>query len=244
MTDYLAQLAEVVVKGKIKEAKPLTEQALAAGVPANEIIFNGLSKGMEVVGQKYEKKEYYLPQVLLSAQTMYASLDVALPKLVVGSGGVRAKVVMAVVEGDVHDIGKNIVKAMLTGAGMTIFDLGRDVPIKNIVDKAKAESVDIVATSTLMTPTLAGMKEIERMMKEGNMKPKIKSMIGGGATSQEFASQIGADAWVHSKDYYAWSSSVIRCLRAKWPTPRTSQSTRGWNGSRIRSVGWKAARAR
>lgn len=195
MTDYLAQLAEVVVKGKIKEAKPLTEQALAAGIEAKDIIFSGLSKGMEVVGQKYEKKEYYLPQVLLSAQTMYASLDVALPKLKVGAGGVRAKVVMCVVEGDVHDIGKNIVKAMLTGAGMTIFDLGRDVPIKNIVEKAKAESVDIIATSTLMTPTLAGMKEIEKMLKEGNMKPKMKTMVGGGATSQEFATQIGADAW-------------------------------------------------
>ena len=195
MTDYLAQLAEVVVKGKIKEAKPLTEQALAAGVPANEIIFNGLSAGMKVVGDKYEKKEYYLPQVLLAAQTMYASLDVALPKLVIGSGGVRAKIVTCVVEGDVHDIGKNIVKAMLTGAGNTMFDLGRDVPIKNIVDKAKAEGANIIATSTLMTPTLAGMKELERMLKEANMKPKTKTMIGGGSTSQEFATQIGADAW-------------------------------------------------
>ena len=198
MTDYLAQLAEVVVKGKIKEAKPLAEQAMAAGVTPQDIIFNGLSKGMEVVGQKYEKKEYYLPQVLLSAQTMYAALDVALPKMKVGAGGTHAKCVICVVEGDVHDIGKNIVKAMLTGAGMTIFDLGRDVPIKNIIEKAKTESVDIVATSTLMTPTLAGMKEIERMMKEFGMKPKAKTMIGGGATSKEFAAQIGADAWAYN----------------------------------------------
>ncbi len=195
MADYLAQLAEVVVKGKIKEAKPLAEQALANGVSAQEIIFNGLSKGMEVVGQKYEKKEYFLPQVLLSAQTMYAALDVALPKLKVGQAGAAGKGVICVVEGDVHDIGKNIVKAMLTGAGMTLFDLGRDVPIKNIVEKAKAESVNIIATSTLMTPTLAGMKEIEKMMREGNLKPGIKTMIGGGATSKEFATQIGADAW-------------------------------------------------
>jgi len=195
LADYLAQLAEVVVKGKIKEAKPLAEQAMANGVTAQEIIFNGLSKGMEVVGQKYEKKEYFLPQVLLSAQTMYAALDVALPKLKVGQAGAAGKVVICVVEGDVHDIGKNIVKAMLTGAGMTIFDLGRDVPLKNIVEKAKAESVNIVATSTLMTPTLAGMKEIERMLKEANMKPGVKTMIGGGATSKEFAAQIGADAW-------------------------------------------------
>ena len=194
MVDYLAQLAEVVVKGKIKEAKPLAEQALANGVTAEEIIFNGLSKGMEVVGQKYEKKEYYLPQVLLSAQTMYAALDVALPRLKPG-GSAHAKVVTCVVEGDVHDIGKNIVKAMLTGAGMTMFDLGRDVPIKNIVEKAKVEGANIIATSTLMTPTLAGMKEIEKMLKEANMKPGIKTMIGGGATSKEFAAQIGADAW-------------------------------------------------
>jgi len=194
LVDYLAQLAETVVKGKIKEAKPLAEQALANGVTAEEIIFNGLSKGMEVVGQKYEKKEYYLPQVLLSAQTMYAALDVALPKLKPG-GSVHAKVVTCVVEGDVHDIGKNIVKAMLTGAGMTMFDLGRDVPIKNIVEKAKVEGANIIATSTLMTPTLAGMKEIEKMLKEANMKPGIKTMIGGGATSKEFAAQIGADAW-------------------------------------------------
>ncbi|HVO78212.1 MAG TPA: corrinoid protein [Methanomassiliicoccales archaeon] len=195
MADYLAQLAEVVVKGKIKEAKPLAEQALANGVSAQEIIFNGLSKGMEVVGQKYEKKEYFLPQVLLSAQTMYAALDVALPKLKVGVAGAQAKVVICVVEGDVHDIGKNIVKAMLTGAGMTMFDLGRDVPIKNIVEKAKTENANIIATSTLMTPTLAGMKEIEKMVREGNMKPNTKTMIGGGATSKEFAAQIGADAW-------------------------------------------------
>ena len=198
MTDYLAQLAEVVIKGKIKEAKPLAEQAMAAGISPQDIIFNGLSKGMEVVGQKYEKKEYYLPQVLLSAQTMYAALDVALPKMKVGAGGAHAKCVICVVEGDVHDIGKNIVKAMLTGAGMTIFDLGRDVPIKNIIEKAKTEMVDIVATSTLMTPTLAGMKEIEKMMKEGGMKPKTKTMIGGGATSKEFAAQIGADAWAYN----------------------------------------------
>ena len=195
MADYLAQLAEVVVKGKIKGAKPLAEQALANGVSAQEIVFNGLSKGMEVVGQKYEKKEYFLPQVLLSAQTMYAALDVTLPKLKVGAAGAQAKVVICVVEGDVHDIGKNIVKAMLTGAGMTMFDLGRDVPIKNIVEKAKTESANIIATSTLMTPTLAGMKEIEKMVREANMKPATKTMIGGGATSKEFAAQIGADAW-------------------------------------------------
>ncbi len=193
--ELLDKLAEVVVKGKIKEAKPLAEQALGAGITPQTVIFDGLSKGMEVVGQKYEKKEYYLPQVLLSAQTMYAALDILLPKLKVEEVGASGKIVIGVVEGDVHDIGKNIVKAMLTGAGMTLYDMGRDVPLKKYIEKVQAEKANILATSTLMTPTLAGMRELEKMLKEVGMKGPCKTMIGGGATSKEFAAQIGADAW-------------------------------------------------
>ncbi|MBC7107402.1 MAG: corrinoid protein [Methanomassiliicoccales archaeon] len=193
--EILDKLAEVVVKGKIKEAKPLAEQALNAGILPQTIIFDGLSKGMAVVGEKYEKKEYFLPQVLLSAQTMYAALDVVLPKLKVEAASASGKIVIGVVEGDVHDIGKNIVKAMLTGAGMTVFDMGRDVPLKKYIEKVQAEKADILATSTLMTPTLAGMRELERMLKEAGLKGPVKTMIGGGATSKEFAAQIGADAW-------------------------------------------------
>ncbi len=195
--EILEKLADVVVRGKIKEAKPLTEEALAAGIDAKTIIFDSLSKAMAVVGEKYENKQYFLPQVLLAAQTMYQSLDVALPKLEVDANAVPGKVVLAVVEGDVHDIGKNIVKAMLTGAGLTIYDMGRDVPVKNIVEKAKAEGAQILAASTLMTPTLSSMKEIERMLAEENLKGKMKTIIGGGATSKEFASQIGTDGWAY-----------------------------------------------
>jgi len=195
--EILDKLADVVVKGKIKEAKPLAEQALAAGIDPKVIIFDSLSKAMGVVGQKYESKQYFLPQVLLSAQTMYQALDVTLPKLKVDGNVIPGKVVIAVVEGDVHDIGKNIVKAMLTGAGLTLFDMGRDVPVKNLVEKAKSEGAQILATSTLMTPTLAGMKEIERILKEENLKGKVKTVIGGGATSKEFSNQIGANGWAY-----------------------------------------------
>lgn len=196
--EALEKLGDVVIKGKIKEAKPLAEEALAAGASPEVIIFDALSKAMGIVGQKYESKQYFLPQVLLAAQTMYQALDVVLPRLKAeGGGDSAAKIVMAVVEGDVHDIGKNIVKAMLTGAGYTIFDLGRDCPTKTLIDKAKAEGASIVATSSLMTPTLAGMKEIERVLVEENLKPQVKSIIGGGATTKDFASQIGADAWAY-----------------------------------------------
>ena len=137
-TETLNKLAEVVVTGKIKEAKPLAIQALNEGADPRVIIFDYLNKAMAIVGQKYETKQYYLPQVLLSAQTMYQVLDVVLPKMKVQTTGVQpAKIVISVVEGDVHDIGKNIVKAMLTGAGMTIFDLGKDVPVKQIEKRHK-----------------------------------------------------------------------------------------------------------
>jgi len=188
-------LIDIVVKGRIKEAKGATQALLDQGVTAKEIIFNGLSEAMKVVGDKYEKKEYFLPQVLLSAQTLYQGLNVALPKLDAASAAAAGKIVICVVEGDVHDIGKNICKALLTGAGNTMFDLGRDVPLKDIVQKAKDENAQIIATSTLMTPTLAGMKEIEKMLKEAGMKGKVKTMVGGGATSQDFANTIGADGW-------------------------------------------------
>lgn len=195
MSETLQNLVDVVIKGKIKEAKPLAEKALSEGISAKAIIFDGLNKAMETVGQKYEKKEFFLPDVLRSAQTFYQALDVALPKLDKETARAQGKVVLAVVEGDVHDIGKNIVKAMIAGAGLTVVDMGRDIPIKIIVEKAKSENANILATSTLMTQTLMGMKDIERLMKDGNLKPKIKTIIGGGATSKEFANQIGADGW-------------------------------------------------
>jgi corrinoid protein of di/trimethylamine methyltransferase len=191
----LDAIIEIVVKGKIKEAKGEAQKLLDSGVTARTIIFDGLSEAMKIVGAKYEKKEYFLPQVLLAAQTLYQALDVALPKLDKTSAGAQGRVVMCVVEGDVHDIGKNIVKAMLTGSGLTIFDLGRDIPIKTIMEKALAENANLIATSTLMTPTLAGMKEIERMLKENGKKGHIKTMVGGGAVSQDFATQIGADGF-------------------------------------------------
>ncbi|MDD2779062.1 MAG: cobalamin-dependent protein, partial [Candidatus Methanomethylophilaceae archaeon] len=115
-----------------------------------------------------------------------------------GDGGkTTGTVVLGVVEGDVHDIGKNIVKAMLTGLGLTIHDMGKDVPIKDMLQKAKDEKAQIIAESTLMTPTLAGMKDMENLLKEEGLKGKIFTMIGGGATSKEFADQIGADGWTY-----------------------------------------------
>lgn len=195
MSAEMDKLIDIVITGKIKEAKDATQACLDAGHSAKDIVFEGLSKAMAVVGDKYAAKQYYLPQVLLSANTLYQGLNLVLPLLEGDGGASKGTVVLAVVEGDVHDIGKNIVKAMLTGLGLTIHDLGKDVPVKDFIAKAKETGAQIIAESTLMTPTLAAMKEMESVLKEEGLKGKIKTMVGGGATSKEFADQIGADGW-------------------------------------------------
>ena len=197
MSAELDVLINIVIAGKIKEAKDATQKCLDAGMSPQDIIFKGLSKAMEVVGEKYAKKEYFLPQVLLSANTLYMGLNLVLPMLTGSGGTTKGAVVIGVVEGDVHDIGKNIVKAMLTGLGLNVIDMGKDVPVKNMLATAKDNKAGAIAASTLMTPTLEGMKELEKILKEEGLKGKIKTLVGGGATSKEFADQIGADAWTY-----------------------------------------------
>jgi len=197
MSAELDALIDIVITGKIKEAAAATQKCLDAKMTPQDIIFKGLSKAMEVVGEKYAAKQYFLPQVLLSANTLYQGLNIVLPMLTGAGGGTKGTVIIGVVEGDVHDIGKNIVKAMLTGLGLKVVDMGKDVPIKNMLETAKAENAGIICESTLMTPTLEGMKEMEKLLKEEGLKGKIRSMVGGGATSKEFADQIGADAWTY-----------------------------------------------
>jgi len=197
MSAELDVLINIVISGKIKESKDATQKCLDAGISPQDIIFKGLSKAMEVVGDKYAKKEYFLPQVLLSANTLYMGLNLVLPMLTGRGGSTKGAVIVGVVEGDVHDIGKNICKAMLTGLGLTVVDMGKDVPVKNMLATAKENKAGAIAASTLMTPTLEGMKELEKLLKEEGLKGKIKTMIGGGATSKEFADQIGADIWTY-----------------------------------------------
>ena len=195
MSANMDALVDIVVKGKIKEAKDATQACLDEGIDAKTIIFDALSKAMGIVGDLYASKKYFLPQVLLAANTLYQGLNLCLPLLGGDGSASKGTVVLAVVEGDVHDIGKNIVKAMLTGLGLNVVDLGKDIPIKDIIGAAVEKDAQIIATSTLLTPTLAGMKQVEADLKEMGKKGAIKTMIGGGATSKEFADQIGADGW-------------------------------------------------
>jgi corrinoid protein of di/trimethylamine methyltransferase len=189
----LAGLEKAVVSGKKAEAIKEASASLAAGVKALDAIDHGLIKGMTIVGDKYAAHELYLPQVLLAADAMYGALDVLLPHIPKEDAKKRLNVVIGVVEGDVHDIGKNLVKTMMTAGGMSVFDLGRDVPIENFVINAKEKDASVVAMSTLMTPTMDGMKLCVDGLIESGLRMKVKIIIGGAPTSKEFADDIGAD---------------------------------------------------
>ncbi len=191
--EILAGLEKSVVGGKKDEAIKDAKAALSSGVKALDAIDHGLIKGMTIVGDKYAAHELYLPQVLLAADAMYGALDVLLPHIPKEEAKKRVGVVIGVVEGDVHDIGKNLVKTMMTAGGMSVTDLGRDVPIENFVINTKEKDANVVAMSTLMTPTMDGMKQCVDGLVEAGLRMKVKIIIGGAPTSQEFADDIGAD---------------------------------------------------
>lgn len=193
--EILEGLAKATIEGDAERAKQLAEEALKAGIDPYDAIMKGCAEGMKVVSDLYEKGEMFVPEILLSAEAMYAAIDVLKPHLKVEKVGKTARVVIGVVEGDIHDIGKNLVKIMMEAAGFQILDLGRDVPKSQFVEKAKEFNANVVAMSTLMTTTMGGMKDVIRLLEEAGMRDKVRVIVGGAPLSPEFAKSIGADAY-------------------------------------------------
>lgn len=191
----LDRLRQAVILGETEECAKVAQDVIDAGIEPMKAITEGLSKGMEVVGEKFENKEYFLPEMLLSAEAMYAALELLLPLLKTEETEKKEKVILGVVEGDIHDIGKNIVKAMLTAAGYEVIDLGVDVPASEFVKKASEEGVQVIAMSTMMTPTLMSMKEVEDQLAKKGLKGKVKTLIGGGTVTEQWKSRMGSDAY-------------------------------------------------
>ena len=174
-------------------------------VPALEAINEGLVKGMGIVGDNYAAHKMFLPQVLMSAHTMYAGLDILLPAIPKAEAAQMKKAITAVVEGDVHDIGKNIVKTMLTASGFETIDMGKDIPPADICATAEKEGAAVIAISTLMTPTMEGMKAVVDGLKESGYRGNVKVCIGGPPTSPAFAEEIGADHRdINAQDCVNW----------------------------------------
>jgi dimethylamine corrinoid protein len=186
------KIAQAVVDMDEEETVKLSKEVITENYDAYEAIDKGLSAGMEEAGKLFEEEEYFVPELLLCSDAMYVGLDILKPHIKTKNTEVRHKVVIGVIEGDTHDIGKNLVKIMLETAG---FDLGRDISAKTFVKKAKEENADIIAISTLMTTTMEGMNEVIKILEKEKIRDQFKIMIGGGPVSQSFADKIGADGY-------------------------------------------------
>lgn len=193
--DIIAKVAEAVCGMDAEETATLIKEALAIGIGPLEILNNGLIIGMEKAGLLFEEQEYFVAELLLCSDAMYSGLEIIQPLLINSGNASKGKVVIGVVEGDTHDIGKNIVKIMLETAGFEVIDLGRDVPIGRFIDKAIEVSADMIALSTLMTTTMQGMEKLVKLLRERGLRDRFKVLIGGGPVSQSFADKIGADGY-------------------------------------------------
>ncbi len=207
--DIIALLKENVIQGrKTKEdegidegmvGKPavveLMQQALEEKISPKIIIPQALTAGMHVVGEKFASREYFIPDMLASAETVGVAMDILKPHLEASNIETKGKFAVATVKGDIHDIGKNIVTILLKGAGYEVTDLGVDVPTEKIVEVVRKDKPDFLGLSALLTTTMIAMEEIIETLKENGLRHKVKVLIGGAAVSDEYAQEIGADAY-------------------------------------------------
>jgi dimethylamine corrinoid protein len=193
--ELFKKLSDAVVDMNEDETVSLANKIVADKVDAYEAVEKGLSDGMDRAGQLFEEEEYFIPELLLCSDAMYAGLEILKGHIKAAEEGEKRKVVIGVVEGDTHDIGKNLVKIMLETSGFEVFDLGRDIPPAAFVEKAKEVNADIIALATLMTTTMEAMAAVVQILQEQNIKDSYKVIIGGGPISQSFADKIGADGY-------------------------------------------------
>ena len=201
-------MARALILGDKDTVARKTQEGLSRAIDPKDLIFKGLIPGMDVVGEKFRRNEYYVPQVLLSARAMYAGLDFLKPLITASTtSDYVGTVVIGTAQGDLHDIGKNLVAMMLEGAGFQVHNLGRDVAPELFVDAVQKYGANIVGISALMTTTMPGMKRtIDALVKAG-LRDKVKVMVGGAPVSQAFADEIGADGYARD--------STLAVLKAK-----------------------------
>jgi len=207
--DIIAVLKENVIQGRktsadegIDEALSgtpgvveLTQSALDKNIPPKTIITEGLTAGMQVVGDKFASKEYFIPDMLASAEAVGSAMEILKPILEASNIETKGKFVIATVKGDIHDIGKNIVAILLKGAGYEVNDLGIDVPTEKVVEVVKESNPQFLGLSALLTTTMLAMGEVVEALKQNGIRDKVKVLVGGAAVSDEYAKEIGADAY-------------------------------------------------
>lgn len=194
MVDFRS-ISEALQRGDSDTVKEMVKKALMEDIPPKDILDNSLISGMNIIGMKFKNNEVYVPEVLIAARAMYAGMNLLKPKLV--ENGVKniGKVVIGTVMGDLHDIGKNLVKMMLEGAGFEVVDLGVNVSPEKFVSAVKEYQPDILGMSALLTTTMLNMAEVIQSLQSADLGKKVKVMIGGAPVTQRYAEQIGADSY-------------------------------------------------
>jgi 5-methyltetrahydrofolate--homocysteine methyltransferase len=188
-------ISEVLQRGDAEKVGELVKKALEENFAPKKILEDGLIKGMDIIGAKFKRNEVYVPEVLIAARAMRVGMEVLRPKL--AETGVKSigKVIIGTVKGDLHDIGKNLVKMMLEGAGFEVVDLGVDVSVEKFVEAVKEHQPNIIGMSALLTTTMVNMPEVIKALEVAGLKDKVKIMVGGAPITQNYANQIGADGY-------------------------------------------------
>jgi len=194
--ELIEQLKNGVVEYEEDTVTEAAQQWLDDGYVALDGIMDGLAAGMEIVGDLYDRNEYFVPEVLMCADALYAGLAILRPHVPKSDAGINAQVVIGSIQGDVHDIGKNLVKMMFDVAGWDVHDLGRDVPLEKFVEEQMRTDSEVVAMSAMMTTTMLGMKKVIAMIKEKN--PNVAIMLGGAPVTKDVANLFGADGYAES----------------------------------------------
>jgi len=189
----LKALADAVIKGDQNTAVEITKAALAEGMAAKSVLDEGLIAGMDVIGARFKKNEVYIPEVLIAARAMKMAMEFLEPELVKAGVKPVGKFLIGTVQGDLHDIGKNLVAMMLKGAGFEVVDLGVDVTPEKFVEQVKAANANVVGMSALLTTTMPGMEKTLKALRDADVSAKI--MVGGAPVTQDYADRIGADGY-------------------------------------------------
>ena len=193
--EILNQISEALQKGQAPAVKEMCQKALDDGLNAKEILEGGLMDGMGIVGDKFKKNEVFVPEVLIAARAMNAGIEILKPLMVDAGVEAAGKVVIGTVKGDLHDIGKNLVKIMMEGKGFDVIDLGTDVSAEKFLETVKTENADIICCSALLTTTMTYMKDIVNAFEEDGQRDNVTIMVGGAPVTQNFCDTIGADVY-------------------------------------------------
>lgn len=191
----LEQIKEMIQKGKAKDVRALVSEALESGITPNDILNHAMIAAMSEVGTRFKNNEIYVPEVLIAARAMNAGLEVLRPALTAAGVEPIGKAVICTVKGDLHDIGKNLVKMMLEGTGIECVDLGVDVPPEKVVRAVQENNAQLVCLSSLLTTTMVSQKDVIDALEKAGLRSRVKVMVGGAPVTQAFADSIGADAY-------------------------------------------------